>query len=199
MNATLPAWTALIVYAFVASITPGPNNLMIAASGMHFGVRRSLPHLLGISVGFGAMLLVCSEGVGQLMASAQGVQWLLKIGACAYLLYLAWGVRDLRVVRRDDAAEQPMGFWGAAMFQFVNPKAWVMAITGTSAYLPLEARLSSILVLCVLFMLVNLPCVGVWACAGAAMQRALAQAHWRRAASALMVILTLYAAISIWM
>lgn len=198
MSTLILSLLPLAIFAFVSSITPGPNNIMMASSGMVFGVLRSRPHLLGINIGFGVLLLVCALGVGQVMLSVPHADLALKLFASVYLLYLAWGLRSIVLQDAQDVVRKPMSFMAAAMFQFVNPKAWVMAITGTSAFLPPGSGWSSTLILCAVFCLINLPCVGLWAVAGASMRRALAHAHWRRAFSAVMVVLTIYAAVSIW-
>jgi threonine/homoserine/homoserine lactone efflux protein len=146
-NATL---LALAGFAFVTSITPGPNNLMLLASGTHFGWRRSLPHLLGISFGFGVMLVLVGLGLGEVFARYPGLHDVLKWASLAYLLYLAW----------------PMGFGAAALFQVINPKAWAMALTAVTAYG--ELGLAAVTAV---FVLVNLPCCGSWALLGEQMRR----------------------------
>lgn len=190
----------LATFAFVSSITPGPNNIMLTSSGIWFGFRRSIPHMLGITVGFGVLLAICAAGIGALVMAVPSLQTLLKIAGSGYLLYLAWQMRAMNFDRKVEQAHHPMRFMGAAAFQFLNPKAWVMAITGGSAFLPniLPVWLA-IGVYCLVFCAVNLPCISVWAGAGALLRRFLAQPLWQTVFCGVMMALTAYSALAIWM
>ena len=158
---------ALAGFAFVTSITPGPNNLMLLASGTHFGWRRSLPHLLGISFGFGVMLALVGLGLGQVFARYPGLHGVLKWASLAYLVYLAWKVATAAPPTAGaDGGGRPMGFLAAALFQVINPKAWTMALTAVTAYGEL-----GITAVTAIFVLVNLPCCGSWALLGEQMRR----------------------------
>lgn len=188
MDTPLNLLAALAGFAFVTSITPGPNNLMLLASGTNFGWRRSLPHLLGISFGFGVMLLLVGLGLGALFAQAPWLHDGLKWVSLAYLLYLAFKVATAAPPREGDpTAGRPMGFGAAALFQAVNPKAWAMALTAVTAYGGL-----GVAAVTAVFVLVNLPCCGSWALLGEQMRRwlhrprALKAFNW--AAAALMVL-----------
>jgi threonine/homoserine/homoserine lactone efflux protein len=197
---TLFSLTPLAFFAFVSSITPGPNNIMLTSSGIVFGFLRSIPHMLGITFGFGVMLAICAAGVSELMAAVPQIQTVLKALGSAYLLYLAWNLRHM-AFRKDEAKRsQPMSFGGAALFQFANPKAWVMAITGVSAFMPqVQPAWISIGILVLVFCVINLPCIVVWAGAGAALRRHLAEPKWQRVFCAVMVVLTVYSAVAIWL
>lgn len=190
----------LVLFAFVSSITPGPNNIMLTSSGVLFGFARSIPHLLGVTFGFGVLLALSAAGIGNLVLLMPSIHLVLKTLGSGYLLYLAWQLRKI-AIRQDTAASQkPMSFVGAALFQFVNPKAWVMAISGSSAFLPpIQPVSMSILVFCLVFCAVNLPCVSLWAGAGAALRRYLAEPRWQRKFCAVMVSLTAYSALAIWL
>lgn len=180
---------ALAGFAFVTSITPGPNNLMLLASGTNFGWRRSLPHLLGISFGFGVMLALVGLGLGEVFTAYPGLHGMLKWASLAYLLYLAYKVATAAPPKAGDpaAAGRPMGFGAAALFQAVNPKAWAMALTAVTAYGEL-----GVAAMTAIFVLVNLPCCGSWALLGEQMRRwlhrprALQAFNW--GAAALMVV-----------
>jgi threonine/homoserine/homoserine lactone efflux protein len=190
----------LALFAFVASITPGPNNIMLTSSGIRFGFVRSIPHMLGISVGFGVLLALCAAGVGSLILAVPSIELVLKVLSSGYLLYLAWQLRSIAVKASDSADAAPMGFVSAAMFQAVNPKAWVMAVTGVAAFLPhIEPVGLAIGVFCLVFCTVNLPCISVWAGAGAVLRRYLEQPLWRRVFAAVMVVLTVYSAAAVWL
>ena len=196
MESLLP----LATFAFVSSITPGPNNIMLTSSGILFGFVRSIPHMLGITFGFGVMLVLCAAGIGSLILAVPAIHVVLKTLGSAYLLYLAWQLRSMAFRQDDRSSAQPMSFIGAALFQFANPKAWVMAVTGASAFLPLvEPVWFAIALFCLVFCAINLPCVGVWAGTGAVLRRYLAQPVWQRLFCGVMVLLTVYSAIAIWM
>jgi threonine/homoserine/homoserine lactone efflux protein len=196
MDALLP----LALFAFVSSITPGPNNIMLTSSGVMFGFTRSIPHLLGVTFGFGVLLALSAAGIGSLIMMVPSIQVVLKMLGSGYLLYLAWQLRTLAIREDASTSSKPMSFIGAALFQFVNPKAWVMAISGSSAFLPpMQSVWMSILVFCLVFCAVNLPCVSLWAGAGAALRRYLTEPRWQRKFCVVMVVLTTYSALAIWL
>lgn len=196
MESLLP----LATFAFVSSITPGPNNIMLTSSGLLFGFVRSIPHMLGITFGFGVLLMLCAAGIGSLLLAVPQIHVVLKLLGSAYLLYLAWQLRSMAFGREERASAKPMSFVGAALFQFANPKAWVMAVTGASAFLPLVQPVwFAIALFCLVFCAVNLPCIGVWAGTGAALRRYLTQPVWQRLFCGVMVLLTVYSAFAIWM
>lgn len=190
----------LALFAFVSSITPGPNNIMLTSSGILFGFMRSIPHMLGITFGFGVMLALCAAGIGSLIIAVPAIHIALKLAGSSYLVYLAWQLRSMAFRQEDDGRARPMSFLGAALFQFANPKAWVMAVTGASAFLPLVQPVGlAIALFCIVFCAVNLPCIGVWAGTGAILRRYLSQPKWQRLFCMLMVAMTLYAAVAIWL
>jgi threonine/homoserine/homoserine lactone efflux protein len=190
----------LALFAFVSSITPGPNNIMLTSSGILFGFGRSVPHMLGITSGFGLMLALCAAGIGSLILAVPAVHVILKMAGSGYLLYLAWQLRAMTFKKDETGGGKPMSFWGAALFQFANPKAWVMAITGASAFLPgVQPVWLSIGLLCLVFCAINLPCICVWTGVGAALGRQLTKPQWQRLFCGLMIALTMYSAIAIWL
>ena len=165
---------ALLSYVALMSITPGPNNLMLASSGVNFGFRRTVPHMLGISLGCALQVFI----VAMLLAQALG--WLaswrlpLAVAGCVYLLWLSWKIAR---AGRPEAREQarPLGFVGAALFQWLNPKAWVMVLNASILFMPAGgARLAAALLLALVFAAVNLPCISVWAWGGERLRRWLA-------------------------
>ena len=200
MDNWLIAFLPLASFAFVSSITPGPNNIMLTSSGLWFGFARSIPHILGVTFGFGVLLAVCALGIGTLVLALPALHILLKAVGSAYLLYLAWQLRQMQFSQDERADVQPMTFSSAALFQLVNPKAWVMAVTGASAFLPsMQPVWLAIAAYCLVFCAINLPCVSVWAAAGAMLRRYLTQALWRTLFTVTMVLLTVYSAVSIWL
>ncbi|WP_293778138.1 LysE family translocator [uncultured Oxalicibacterium sp.] len=189
-----------LLFAFVSSITPGPNNILLTSSGIRFGFLRSIPHMFGVIAGFGVMLALCATGVGNLVMAMPSADFLLRVVGSGYLIYLAWQLRNMRADGQDEGGSQPMSFGAAALFQFANPKAWIMGITGAAAFLPpLQPAWLAVGVFCLLFSAVNLPCLGVWVATGAVLRRYLRQERWRRLFCALMIVATLYAAVSIWL
>ena len=167
----LDIFLALIVFAFVTSITPGPNNLMLLASGVNFGFRRTIPHMLGIGGGFLSLLLGVGFGLGALLAAWPALHTALKLAGGAYLIYLAWRIAMSRALSDGRAAEaRPMTFLEAAAFQWVNPKAWVMAVTAMAVYTDPASQSPSVLIVAVAFALVNLPSVSTWAGFGTALR-----------------------------
>jgi threonine/homoserine/homoserine lactone efflux protein len=164
-------FVALLVFAFVTSITPGPNNFMLMASGVNFGFRRTIPHMLGIGAGFLSLLLGVGFGLGAVLTAYPSLHVALKIAGGAYLLYLAWRIAASRSMSNGaDASARPMSFLEAAAFQWVNPKAWVMAVTAMAIYTSPEAPFLSVVLVACAFALVNLPSVSTWAGFGVALR-----------------------------
>ena len=162
---------AMVVFAFVSSITPGPNNFMLLASGVNFGFVRSIPHMLGIGAGFASLLLGVGAGIGALLAAFPAFHTTLKVIGGAYLLYLAWKVATSRSLGpAGGEGARPMRFIEAAAFQWVNPKAWVMAATAMAVYTNPQAPVASVLLVTAAFTLVNLPSVSVWTGFGMALR-----------------------------
>jgi len=195
MESLLP----LVSFAFASSITPGPNNLMLSASGIAFGLKRTLPHLFGVFVGFLALLGVCAGGVGAAVAAFPVVGLVLKIAGSLYLLYLAWSMRRAFVPDAAGQPARPLRFAEAALFQFANPKAWLMALTAASVFVPqIAPRELAVLVVCGVFSAVNLPCIGIWALLGASLRRALALERWGDYLGLVVGVLMLYAVVTLW-
>ncbi|RWE56269.1 MAG: LysE family translocator [Mesorhizobium sp.] len=168
---TLDAFLALLVYAFVTSITPGPNNFMLLASGVNFGFVRTIPHMLGIGIGFLVLLLAVGFGLGAVLTAFPALHTGLKIAGGVYLLYLAWKIAMSRSLSgKGEANARPMRFINAAAFQWVNPKAWVMAITAMAVYAIPEHPFLSVALISIAFTVVNLPSVSVWAGFGMALR-----------------------------
>ena len=155
----------LITYVATMSVTPGPNNLMLAASGVNFGLRRTFPHVLGVCLGCSLQVLI----VASLLACAGGYlatarAWLALPG-CSYLLWLAW--RQAQAGQPGGVkAAQPLGLIGAALFQWVNPKAWMMVLNSAILFLPAEGGLYAALWMAAIFVVINLPCISLWAVLG---------------------------------
>lgn len=164
---------ALLGFAFVTSVTPGPNNMMLLASGVNFGFRRTLPHMLGISLGHALMVFLVGLGLASAFAAWPEALTGLKLLSVAYMLWLAWKIAHAGAPGEGRAKPQPMTFLQAAGFQWVNPKAWAMALGAVSAYVT-EPSVAACGLVAGAFALVNLPSVALWAAAGQGVRRWLA-------------------------
>ena len=163
---------ALAVFAFVSSITPGPNNLMLMASGANFGFVRTIPHMAGVALGFVFMVVLVGLGLSQIFETYPISHTILKVLSVAYLLFLAWKIANAAPIGGRDAAGSPMTFLQAAAFQWVNPKAWAMALTAVTVYAPSNSALGMVIV-AVVFGTINLPSIGSWTLLGQQIARVL--------------------------
>ena len=234
-------WWGAALFMLVSSITPGPNNTMLMASGVHFGYRRTLAHLMGVQLGFGFMLIAVGLGLHTVLAQFPAFYDGVRFAGGAYMVWMAWSLASARPqveahaaqgARRsgatqafeDDARQpqaaiasaakqskdygassthaappraatsdiahelprfvqheaKPLGFWGAVLFQWVNPKAWVMAVTIMSAYVPPGAGLLHIAPLGLMFAVLGFPCSSVWVGFGSALRSYLQDAFRMR-------------------
>jgi threonine/homoserine/homoserine lactone efflux protein len=181
---------AFASYCLAASITPGPNNLMLMASGANHGVRRSLPHVLGISLGFSFMVAVMALGLGRLFLSAPWLQGVLKVAGFAWLCWLAWKIATGNGMGDGEAGGRPMTFLEAAAFQWVNAKAWMMILGAVSIYLdPARDLLVEVALLAGVFAIVGFPCMMAWLWAGVAIRRLLSRPGALRAFNIAMAVL----------
>ena len=192
---SLDVFLALLVFSFVASVTPGPNNFMLLASGVNFGFRRTVPHMLGIFAGFLALLVGIALGLGALLETVPALHTALKIAGGLYLLWLAWRIAMARSMKTADAGARPMRFIEAAAFQWVNPKAWVIALAAMAAYTdPMRYALSATVV-CIAFSIVNLPSVSIWAGFGTVLRSWLAdpvRLKWFNITMGVLLVLSLW-------
>jgi threonine/homoserine/homoserine lactone efflux protein len=168
--------TALAVFAFVGSITPGPNTMLLLASGVNHGFRATVPLMTGISIGILVMLLAVGLGLGQAFAAVPVLYTLLKIVSAVYLLWLAWKIATASPVAATDAKAAPgaMTFMQGAGFQWVNPKAWIMCVTVASAYTVPQHYAQSLMIAALVFAVINVPSVMVWTGFGVSLRRLLA-------------------------
>ncbi len=165
--------SALALFALVSSITPGPNNLMLMASGANFGFARTIPHMLGIGIGFTVMIVLVGIGLMQVFDTFPVAHLILKVVSIAYLLWLAAKItRAGAPASEASASGTPLSFLQAAAFQWVNPKAWTMALTAISLYAP-DRTLWSVCMVAVVFGVINLPSVSTWTVLGQQMRRIL--------------------------
>jgi len=158
---TIELLAALSMFAFVSSITPGPNNLMLMTSGTNFGFKRTIPHMLGVGLGFTLMVLLVGLGAMQIFDWFPLSYEILKVASIVYLLYLAYKIAKTSEVSQSEDARKPMTFIQAALFQWVNPKAWTMAVTAISVYAPSKEAFA-VLIVALVFGIINLPCICSW-------------------------------------
>ncbi|NAZ35938.1 LysE family transporter [Rubellimicrobium sp. CFH 75288] len=187
---------ALVGFAFAMSVTPGPNNLMLLASGANFGLRRSVPHLLGVSVGHSLMVLLLGLGLAALFERIPGFKAALAVVSVLYLLWLAWKFATAapKAEHAPRTAGRPLTFLQAAAFQWVNPKGWAMALTALAAYTADES-LAAVLLVAGVFFLTNLPCITLWALGGLGLRPILSspgRLRWFNRAMAALIVATLW-------
>ena len=187
---------ALISFAFVSSITPGPNNLMLMASGANYGFRRTIPHMLGISIGHSFMVTMVGIVLLQVFHAYPVLNTILKILSVAYMLWLAWKIANAVPPNAKSVEGKPFTFLQAAAFQWVNPKAWFMAITAITVYAtPIEGLWIGSFTVAAVFAMTNFPSIMVWAGVGVQVRRWLGSAKRLRAFNltmAILLVLSLY-------
>ncbi|MBX4966577.1 LysE family translocator [Rhizobium binae] len=166
----LDTFSALVLFAFTTSITPGPNNMMLFTSGVNFGFRRTIPHMFGIGAGFFLLLIGVGLGLGALLHAMPMVYTVLKFAGGTYLVWIAWKIASSRSLSEGGSSAAPMSFLSAAAFQWVNPKAWVMAVTAMATYTNPELYLISVMIVGLAFAVVNVPSVSTWAGFGSALR-----------------------------
>ncbi|CAN7335994.1 LysE family translocator [Pararhizobium sp. LjRoot235] len=186
---------ALFLFAFTTSITPGPNNMMLFASGVNFGFARTIPHMFGIGAGFLSLLVAVGLGLGALLHSVPLLYTALKLAGGAYLVWIAWKIGTSRTLSEGKTGAVPMTFLHAAAFQWVNPKAWVMAVTAMATYTNEQSYLFSVAVVGVIFAIVNVPSVSTWAGFGSALRQWLSdpvRLKWFNITMAVLLVVSLW-------
>ena len=160
-------------FALSTAITPGPNNIMLAASGSNFGYRPTVPHILGICGGFPFMILAVGIGMGSLFHKYPVIHQILKYVGSLFLLYLAWRIATFHPLKKGDVPTgKPLTFWQAALFQWLNPKAWVLVVVAIPMFTSGEnGILSEILVIALVYLAVSFPCASAWALFGTGIRR----------------------------
>jgi len=177
---TTELFASLCLFAFVTSITPGPNNAMLFASGVNHGIRRTLPHLLGVTLGFTFMQLAVGLGVGVVFQAMPKIYSVLRCLGLGYMLYLAWRIANSTPSATSDtdtaspaapgAKGRPMTFLEASAFQWVNPKALMMCVTAASTYAPPDGPVMGALLVTAVFFFAGMPCVALWVLLGRMMR-----------------------------
>ncbi|WP_070967026.1 LysE family translocator [Vibrio sonorensis] len=183
---------SVALFAISSSVTPGPNNIMVMSSGVNFGIKRSLPLLTGICTGFTLMLFLVGMGFGEVFKAIPELELIVKVTGIVYLIYLAYLVSQSGEPDRADGEAKPMSFVKGAMFQWVNAKAWVIAIGAVSAFTTAgESFFTQNLTIATTFFLVSFPAVGVWLLFGSVLRNALKTKTYRLAFNYCMAALLL--------
>ena len=195
---TLELIIAINIYYFVMYATPGPNNSILAASGIKFGFIRSIPNIIGISSGHGIQLALVCFGLGSLFAQFPLLLEILKYIGAIYLLYLAWKMFGSLNISIAEEKSSPLKYYEAILFQFVNPKAWVICITAVSLFYPEKENLIiGTLFLVIMSTIINLPSISMWAFGGSVIRHYLSNEKLKKSVEWFLALLLLGTAISI--
>jgi threonine/homoserine/homoserine lactone efflux protein len=189
---------ALVAFSFVSAATPGPNNVLLWASGAEFGFQRTLRHVFGTAVGIAMMALGAAAGLAALVTTVPQLALVMKIAGSLYLLYLAWQIAAAGAIRRVDAGK-PMGIVQAAAFQAVNPKGWVFALGAMTTFRPQEWPVvtGTLLVTGTMFLVV-IPSAALWAGAGGLLGRLIENERTRRGVGIVLGAIVALTVISVW-
>ncbi len=191
-----PLFYSMLTFMFVAAITPGPNNIMLAASGANFGFLRTIPHILGVTVGFFVVMLLVGLGLGQLFEAMPILRQLFRIAALGFIFYLAWRIATSGGSKDAKKEKNPIRFWEATLFQLINPKGVVMAITVNSTFISPDADFwMQFAVLIFSFTGMTLISVVAWAGFGLVIGRIISTPGKQRVFNIVMAILLI---VSIW-
>ena len=166
----------LLLFSISMTITPGPNNVMVTASGVNFGYKKTLPHILGITFGFPVMIVLIGVGLGSVFKAFPVIHHILKYIGATYLLYLAWKIATFSNVNNNGDRNKPFTFLQAVIFQWVNPKAWVIALGAIAAFTSIGRDVFlEVLLIAFVFCIVGFPCVSLWTFIGTNIKRLLSK------------------------
>jgi threonine/homoserine/homoserine lactone efflux protein len=189
---------ALVAFAFVGSFSPGPNNAVLWASGISFGFRRTIPHVIGGTLGVGALVVGVAAGIGAFLEAVPAAALALKLAGSAYLLFVAFQVAGSGAIGRGEAAH-PLGVWQAAVFQWLNPKAWIFAIALVGTFLPEDVpRPVAIALLTAVALVVVGLSFTIWAAGGSALSRFVDDDGRRRVVSLVLAALIVASVVLLW-
>ena len=180
---------ALFVFAGIAAFTPGPNNTLLMASGMNFGFRRTLPMVAGITIGFPLMIGLIGLGLGRIFEVYPVFYQVLKYAGAAYMLYLAWKIATAQRSNGGESDAKPIGFLQTCLFQWINPKGWIMAITSLSAYTVASHYYSGVAIVVATFMFMGITSALTWAGFGAVLKGVMNDPRYFRAINVTLAVL----------
>jgi len=163
-------YLAFLLFAIVSGFTPGPNNIMVMTSGLNHGISKTLPHCLGVSIGFPVMAAAVGFGLSSVFSQYPLLHQVIKIVGISYLMYLAWKIANTRNPGASEKLQKPLSFLQALAFQWVNPKAWVVIIGAVAAYTSGDNLTLQIVYIMFTFLVIGALSVGLWLFMGAALQ-----------------------------
>lgn len=174
-------YLAIFFFGVSTGITPGPNNIMLMTSGMNFGIKRSIPHVLGICVGFPVMIILIGLGFSIVFEKFPILHEVIKILGLVYLLYLSWLIANASPDKLESKESKPFTFLQAALFQWVNPKAWVVATSSISAYTTLEGNIySQVFIIAISFFFAAIIATSTWLVFGKGIKQVLQSTKQQR-------------------
>jgi threonine/homoserine/homoserine lactone efflux protein len=186
----IDVFLGLVAFACAMAFTPGPNNIMVTASGVNFGFTRTIPHILGITFGFFVLVSVCAAGLGAVFAAWPPLQIVLKVAGALYLLWLAWKIATAAPSAGDEErVAEPITFFQAALFQWLNPKALVAALSGIALYVRPAHWLTDFTLLQLVFTIATILAVATWTGFGVALRRVLSDPKHARIFNVAMALL----------
>lgn len=191
-------WLPVMLYAFVTSASPGPVNIIAVSSGISFGVRRTLPQIMGATLGFSLLLFAVGMGLGEILSATPWLLTSLKVVGSLFLCYLAYKLFKSEDTASDVSLKKPPSFLDGLLAQWVNPKAWIVAAAGVSTYtIPGAAYQISVIIMALLFMTICFPSIAAWAILGATAKNLLKQPRLIHRFNMIMALLLLLSVISI--
>ena len=189
---------ALISFYFVMFVTPGPNNVMLFASGVKYGFKKTIPHIFGIPLGHFFQISLISMGLGFVFQTYPIAQQILKVLGCLYLFFLAYRMFGSLSIKESKETGRPLRFYEAALFQILNPKAWVVAITAVSVFFPKdESFLTGLFFLAGIAPLVNLPSISIWVLFGSSISAFISNPKVKKIVEIVLAILLVATGITI--
>lgn len=188
----------LVAFSFVSSVTPGPNNVLLWASGASFGFRRTLPHVFGTAVGLGAMAVASAGGIAALVSAVPALAVAMRLAGSAYLFWLAWQIARSGSLQAGESS-RPMTAQQAATFQLVNPKAWIFALGAVTTFRPsFLAPLAGTIAIALVMMAVIVPSAALWAGFGNALGRLLRHDRTRRIVGLALALVVVATVVLVW-
>jgi threonine/homoserine/homoserine lactone efflux protein len=186
---TIELFMGLFVFAGIAAFTPGPNNALLMASGMNFGFRRSLPLISGVAIGFPLMIGLIGLGLGKVFDAYPGLYQILKYSGAAYMLFLAWKIATAKASTPEVKKAKPLSFIQMCLFQWINPKGWVMAVTALSAYTLAQNYYSDVATVVGMFVFMGITSALTWAAFGAALKNVMTDPRYFRVINVTLALL----------
>ena len=195
---TLELLAAISLYYIIMYATPGPNNSILTASGIKFGFIKTIPNIFGIPTGHGIQLALVCFGLGSLFVEFPFLLNLLKYVGASYLLYLAWRMFGSLSIKIEEDKSSPLKYYEAILFQFVNPKAWVICITAVSLFYPEKENIFiGTLFMVLMSTIINIPSISIWAFGGSIIRKYLSNDKLKKMIELLLAVLLIGTAISI--